>query len=487
MPRPSPLRTIHHASRTSGTADPRRARRGGRRLHFDRLEGRTLLSAAGSLDPTFGGAGTVATKVGSDYVTAGSATGVAIQADGKTVEVGSKAVQEKNGTWHMDLAVLRYNVNGTLDSSFGVGGEVDIAAHADNWNTHPHLFSVKIQPWDQRIVVSGSTRVTYGKGSSAVSRDDLLVARLNVNGSMDRTFNGTGQSTLDLAQGNLFACGVAVQPDGSIVAAASPDVATNTPFSTGGIGFVVARWTAAGKPDTSFGPGGQGYVARPNGQASTMIVDPSGNILVGGRDADPVTGAGALAVVRYTGGGLADTTFGTDGEVRLPGAYGVAGIGVQSNGAIVLSGAFDAASTTTVVNGVPSTTYNLGLARLTPSGSLDVAFGSGGYFADATAGPSDADLVVQANDMILVAGASASAPTAFALDRVLADGSGRDTSFGNAGQAVASFGGAYYNAIPNAIAIGPDGNITVAGQLAMSHSYSLPYAKRYGTARFRGA
>src|SRR3954447_6080876 len=77
------------------------------------LEDRTLLSA-GDLDPTFGSGGKVVTSLGTSQ---DWASAVAIQGDGKAVVVG-ESVQ---GT-ASDLAVARYNTDGTLDASFGSGG-----------------------------------------------------------------------------------------------------------------------------------------------------------------------------------------------------------------------------------------------------------------------------------------------------------------------------------------------------------------------------
>src|SRR5262249_42936154 len=75
----------------------------------------------GDLDPTFGVGGKVLTDFGGDE----TATAVAVQPDGKIVVVGY--------TNYSDFAVARYNVDGSLDSSFGTGGKVvtDFAGFQD--------------------------------------------------------------------------------------------------------------------------------------------------------------------------------------------------------------------------------------------------------------------------------------------------------------------------------------------------------------------
>ena len=75
--------------------------------------------AAGALDPTFGASGRVATTVGSGA----RASAVAIQPDGKIVVVGDVV----RGASQRDIAVVRYNANGTPDLSFGENGRVIVA------------------------------------------------------------------------------------------------------------------------------------------------------------------------------------------------------------------------------------------------------------------------------------------------------------------------------------------------------------------------
>ena len=75
-------------------------------------------AASGDLDPTFGVGGKVTTDFasGSDF-----ASGVALQSDGKLVAAGTTEPPGGVGT---DLAVARYNADGSLDPSFGGDGRV---------------------------------------------------------------------------------------------------------------------------------------------------------------------------------------------------------------------------------------------------------------------------------------------------------------------------------------------------------------------------
>ena len=73
----------------------------------------------GGLDPTFGNGGKVTSDIQGDFDTGRS---VAIQSDGKIVVAGSAY----NGS-DIDFAVLRYNEDGTLDTSFDGDGKLTIS------------------------------------------------------------------------------------------------------------------------------------------------------------------------------------------------------------------------------------------------------------------------------------------------------------------------------------------------------------------------
>jgi len=442
------------------------SRRFRRRPQVEVLEGRTLL-AAGVLDATFGGTGLVTTQVSNHAgnPTAGVSTGVAIQPDLKTVVSGS-ASQYYNGSWHTGLAVARYNTDGTLDTAFGSAGLVYIRADSYANTSLPHAYSIAVQS-DGKIVVAGDTLVTYGyvksKGvTTPIQRDDLLVARLNPDGSMDTTFNGTGEAIVDFPQGNIQARGVAIQAGGGIVVAGCGSTVGAPALNMG-----VVRLTPGGSLDHTFGPNGQGYNGTTSGTLFSMNLDPSGDILVGGNDTNPATGSTNFAVIRYTPSGLLDPTFGSNGEVFLNGnSGGVSAIGFQSTGQIVVAGDMLNASSNS----------RTGVARLNANGSLDTTFGSGGYFYDATM-LRTGGLAVQPDDKIVVSGENyANAGTQFQIDRILAGGQSLDAAFGVGGQTVTGFPSAM-NQRPQAVVIGPDGKLTYTGYAGYS-------VYQFGVARF---
>ena len=172
----------------------------------------------GSLDNTFSGDGKVETDIsGSD-----SAYAVAIQTDGKIVVAG------RTGTgW----GVVRYNTNGSLDSTFSGDGKLSL--------TFASIFgvptSISVQS-NGRIVISGGIRI------SNVSSWGF--ARLNSDGSLDSTFDGDGWRELGFGGIPAFVSDALVQPDGKIVGAG--------PLGTGPRNVVLARLNSDGSLDSTF-------------------------------------------------------------------------------------------------------------------------------------------------------------------------------------------------------------------------------------------
>ena len=168
-------------------------------------------NADGSLDTTFGTAGTgkILTPVGS--VSNDQGNSVTLQADGKIIVAGSGA-GSGTGT---DFALVRYNTDGTLDTGFGTGGKILTPVGTGTSNDIGQ--SVTVQA-DGKIVVAGQ-----GSGSGGT---DFAVVRYNANGSLDTTF-GTGGKILTPVGADTstdFAYSVTVQADGKIVVAGQGSV-----------------------------------------------------------------------------------------------------------------------------------------------------------------------------------------------------------------------------------------------------------------------
>ena len=149
----------------------------------------------GSLDTSFNGTGKVTTAIGSTS----AAHELALQPDGKVVVTGVGT----NGT--IRFALARYNINGSLDTTFGSGGKVTTPIGS----TEDVADDLVIQP-DGKLAVAGFSYVG--------SRRVFALARYNANGSLDTAFNGTGKVTAAVGLDDE-AYGLILQPDGKLVAA----------------------------------------------------------------------------------------------------------------------------------------------------------------------------------------------------------------------------------------------------------------------------
>ncbi len=189
----------------------------------------------GSLDQGFGTGG----KVISDF--AGRASDVTIQPDGKIVVAGTVFLSV--GSDFGDFLVARYLADGTLDASFGFGGQLA----TDFGNVTNGAQNVVVQP-DGEIVVSGSSR---NPGSNGVGIDHHTdIARYQADGQLDLSFGTGGKTTpADRLLGN----DLALQGDGRIVLAGTVDTSVPPTPPSSVTEFSVLRLDRDGSPDLTFG------------------------------------------------------------------------------------------------------------------------------------------------------------------------------------------------------------------------------------------
>ena len=184
-----------------------RSSRRTRRPQVELLEGRTLLNA-GVLDTTFGGTGMVTSVIGSKI---SQSEAVATQSDSKVVVAGWSSGKFPQFT------VARYNTNGSLDSTFGSGGVAVVPIGSYNYGDE--AFAVAVQPSDGKILVAGYADIYDSKHSEWYS--DWAIVRLNTNGTLDKTFGGTGYVTTRLTPelwlGQNWAAAIDLQANGQIV------------------------------------------------------------------------------------------------------------------------------------------------------------------------------------------------------------------------------------------------------------------------------
>jgi uncharacterized delta-60 repeat protein len=420
------------------------------------LEERTLLSA-GDLDPTFGNGGLVTTGFpGSPSLRAQS---VALQADGRVVVVGFASSSSRS----FQMAVARYDSDGTLDSTFGNGGTV--ATSFPGW-PEAYAGGVAVQP-DGEIVVAGYT----ASGSGEARHYQMALARYNADGSLDESFGTSGLVTTPFpGYSSAIANALALQPDGRIVVAGKASTPPQVPSDR----IAVARYNPDGSLDRSFGSGGTlvTELPRSNSYAYSAVVQSDGRIVIGGFILFFGESGYRFALARYGADGTPDGSFGTDGLVTtaFPGFSSAAAYAVtlQADGRAIAVG-------TANVNSQDS----FALARYDTDGSLDPSFGTQGLVTTSLPGTSDDayTAILQPDGRIIVAGASFANGSQFALARYASDGN-LDSSFGADGLVTTAFPG-FSGARVTGVALQPDGRIVAAGDVTSATS-------RFAVARYQG-
>jgi uncharacterized delta-60 repeat protein len=305
-------------------------------------------NADGTLDASFGSGGKLTTQVGKSN----GAAGVAVQPDGKVVVVGFAVPPV--GCECGQYAVVRYAADGTLDASFGSDGKVITTFDA---TTGAAARAVAFQR-DGKIVVAG------GWGSSANSSPKFALARYNTDGTLDTGFGSGGKVTTTI--GSCAAQALALQADGKVVLAAqSLNNASNSNYD-----FALARFTADGSLDQSFGSGGTVTTDfEPYDWLSAVASQPDGKIVAAGSSQPGASLPSNFALARYNSDGSPDQSFGSGGKMTTalgPRSSEARAVALQPDGKIV------AAGTSSTCTNVDFT-----LARYDANGTLDAGFGSG--------------------------------------------------------------------------------------------------------------
>ena len=242
----------------------------------------------GHFDSTFGDNGIVTTDLVPVYqLYYSAARDISIQPDGKIITVSQG--YKKSGIYgEYDIALVRYNTNGTLDESFGDNGIVvnDFGSDYDDAEC------IILQP-DGKILIGGQSINTF-------------VARYNADGTLDKTFNGIGWAKYNSG----YIGDIVVQPDSKLVFGGK---------NTGSFPdkFMVIRVKPDGKKDSSFGTYGVVITDFAPGGGDEAIysiaLQPDGKIIAAGGTAYD---DGDIAIARYETTGALDTSFGDEGKVR---------------------------------------------------------------------------------------------------------------------------------------------------------------------------
>lgn len=362
----------------------------------------------GSPDHTFGGSGHV--TFDNVFFSSSSEQGLAVAVDSRDRIVVAGTTNGVVGGGYA-LAVWRYNVDGTLDTTFNRSGYVFFS----NGPYSGHAAICLAVDQEGRLVVAGQ----YKSGLSAGSRSDidLGIWRFRGDGSLDTSFAGKGYVTHHNAAGGNGAdkaTGVAIDAMGRIV------VCGTSEGNGTGTDAVVWRFNSDGTIDTSFN--GVGFAVHNNAGGSTvphddpmaLAIDGNGRIVVTGRSNAPQNGAWPDMVIwRYLANGVLDSSFNGQGFITHNNAAGAnAGDGgyalaLDSSGRIVVAGWSQG---TVGINSGDMVVW-----RYNSDGTLDTSFGGVGYIVHHNAaGGNGVDVgfgvAIDAQERIVVVGESRHTP-----------------------------------------------------------------------------
>lgn len=350
------------------------------------------LNNNGSIDPSFSG-GNVTTEVseverGTDWV-----RDIGIQENGKIIMSGYSV---NYGSDEYGLALVRYNVDGSLDTDFSEDGIKTSYAGSKNL----HGYSIAIQG-DGKILIggAGSTTNRYTAGHSS------LLARYNIDGSPDNSFSGSGLLIDPVSQGVVD---ISLQTDRKIVTMGNNEVPGNelATYPT------LARYQSDGTLDSTFAQDGTvdtriGW----SNSGSSIALQSDGKILLSGTVANEGDGRDFF-IARYSDNGSLDTSFSDGGFVRTnfsPYSARLNSMALQPDGKILVTGE--------LLIGLQESLYpdltifsnrKIVVARYQEDGSLDASFGSEGIVTRDLGSHLDIgyNIVVHDDGKILVSGST---------------------------------------------------------------------------------
>lgn len=403
-----------------------------------------LKAQSGTLDTGFNGTGMLVDNFTNED---NSADAIAIQPDGKILVAGSTG---PGGT--SEMAVARYNTDGSPDTSFGTAGKVHFATPFVKSFTN----DIKVQP-DGKIILGG-----YQWNNST---GDFVLARLNSDGSLDNGFGTNGISILDSGFSET-ARSIYLLDDGKILIAGDSDDQ-----------FAIAKSNSNGSIDTTFGTNGWVRTSFPIwGYANNIDVSQSGQILLTGMAFD-TGGDWKIALAKYDANGDTDTTFGDSGTLLVYAGYdydfGIRGMFLE-DGKLLIGGHS--------YFGTAPLRYEIAIVRLEADGTIDNTYGTNGFFKFRWAENGEnylTDMALQSDDKLVVTGRSYDGEAdLYAIARLTENGQ-LDSTFGTGGKLSANVD--LTADISNAVAIQADGKIVIAG-----NTFDFENPIQYFIARFLG-
>lgn len=384
----------------------------------------------GTLDTSFDTDGIVITAVG---LYSDAARCVAIQPDGKILAGGYSEKEAK-----INFALVRYNSDGSIDSSFHDDGMLTTGITAGSDDRMERMI---LQP-DGKIIAVGNT--------TSAGNYDFMIVRYYWDGALDETFGNEGIVITDIGAASNEAFGVALQPDGKIIVVGRAYNGTDRDFA-------LVRYNADGTLDADSagytGFGGDGIVTTAagsaNDRANSVVIRSDGRIVAGGYSHDGTNYH--FALICYNSDGSVYNGFGNSGKVISEVKGEITSLALDSDGNII-AGGYD---------------NDFKAARYLSDGVPDLTFGTGGVVTTYLSSSTDylRSIAIQKDGKIVAAGDCGSPGTSknFALVRYTKTGF-PDFTFGLFGTVITDIGSVYDFCYD--VAIQPDGNIVAAGRAA---------------------
>lgn len=390
-----------------------------------------------SLDPTFSDDGIQTTSIGS-----GNDFGFesAIQTDGKIVVSATKF----DGI-NYDIVALRYNVNGTLDTSFGNNGVFTISTETIAID----ITAIKLQN-NGKIVIASTNR----DPNSSIR---FYIIQLNSDGTLDTTFNNTGIKTITIESYYQPSVGLLIQNDGKILISGST-------YNGGLLSQIfINRYNTNGSIDATFA--NNGVFTTTSSDTDTVFQSialcTDGKIIVVGKTGSIFDSFfDGTSIFRLNNDGIFDTTFNGNGNVNLDYVIGTS-ITLQTDEKILLSGS---------ING-------FAVLRLNSDGTIDFTFSNDGIQSTNINSSLDycSAIVVQNDGKIILSGTYLVDEYNIAFVRYNNEGS-LDTTFNGTGILTSSIN--IGNDIVSSVNLQTDGKIVVVGSTFTGNNFDV-FALRY--------
>jgi uncharacterized delta-60 repeat protein len=287
---------------------------------------------------------------------------ITAQEDGKIIVCGT--VYPRSFGYYYDFFMLRFNANGTIDSSFGTNGLVKKSIN--NFNGLEERFISVAVDKNGKILASGFSQ------ADANSKTDAVAMRFLSNGNIDTSFATNGILMLNLVDNDSFSK-IKVLSDNTII------VAGKTTISNYNEDIILMKLNENGIPDTTFGTNAMTSIDFNSGLDSLteLYLLPNNKIMLIGNS------NGSIAFARLNGNGILDTSFSGDGKntiyISIPNHYS-AGVNCVArsldNKYLIFSNPKR--------NDDSTNNYDLVVARINEDTTFDTSFANNGIFINET-------------------------------------------------------------------------------------------------------